>query len=336
MSAITPNPFAAANPAALPFEYQRPGAALATALMPAYREPRDGIGSSDRFGPGASFGSSGGVGGYANGQTNIVQAQFTSLLAALMEFVSSSFAQLGSLFKFAGPATALQPGGSAGPAEQYFKNASASSVGDPHESFRGTTASGAAIDTAWDSMSSHANLLSSGSFDGGYRVSTTVTQPGDRGVTYNERATVATDGGNTTVSLHKDGSTDVTSYGRHVELETGHAVRLSDGESVMRNADGSLTIDDANGRGGSMHTTLRSTGSGVDVETTGNDVALGGYLVSKHDGDTDPVALAAQPGAGSYPLPQFAPLSSVANDSLATHALYAGQPYEPETDVREA
>src|SRR5579864_5557103 len=59
----------------------------------------------------------------------------------------------------------------------YFQNASASSTGDPHLAFNGTNASGNAQQTRFNSMSSHEDLLSSNSFQGGYRISTRTTQP---------------------------------------------------------------------------------------------------------------------------------------------------------------
>ncbi len=172
-------------------------------------------------------------------------------------------------------------------------SASAASSGDPHATFDGTTPAGTKIGGNWDSMTSHANLLESDSFDGGYRISTTVTQPNDTGVTLNARVSVATDGGRTNVSLSGDGAYDVWSSGRRVALETGRTTRLGDGETVTRNADGSLSLSDRNGRGGSIETTLRHNGAGgVDVENEAHRVGLGGYLVDRTDGDANSVVLA--------------------------------------------
>ncbi|GAC1303729.1 MAG: hypothetical protein NVSMB19_13930 [Vulcanimicrobiaceae bacterium] len=217
------------------------------------------------------------------------------ILAALMNTFSALIAQLTSLVHAGMQPPAPQPG----TGQTAFAHATASSVGDPHESFEGTTSDGTSRASHWDSMTSHANLLSSDSFDGGYRVSTVVTSAGPGGETQNARANVATDAGQTNVGMNADGSYDVTSFGRHVDLVTGQAVRLDANQTVILNADRSLTIDERNAAGASISTTLRSNGSGgVDVSSTASNVDLGGYLVTKTDGDTDPVALAAGNGNG--------------------------------------
>lgn len=295
MSAITPNPFATGlPPAATNFGFGTGDSSLAAALTPNYAQRNDAIsldapwrlpsrGSSFESQPDAN-------GGYTNPQTNGDQSQFMAIVSQLLGAVSSLFAQLGSMF--GAPSHEGSPNASS--PEQNFANATAGSVGDPHESFHGTTGSGSSVDGTWDSMTSHDNLLSSNSFHGGYRVSTAVTQPNANGVTLNDRVSVATDGGNTNVSMNKDGSYDVSSYGQKIELQTGTAVPVSDHETATKNGDGSLTIDDRNERGGSIQTTLeRNANGGVDVKSIAKEVDLGGYLVDKRDGDRDPVAAAS-------------------------------------------
>jgi hypothetical protein len=166
-------------------------------------------------------------------------------------------------------------------AEQTFQTATASSLGDPHLGFSGTTAGGFNQQTHFDSMSDHGDLLDSDSFAGGYRIATSVTQPGANGVTYNQQATVCTNFGSTQISLDRSGNATISQNGRTMSIADGQSVLLGGGESVTRNADGSLVIADANGLGGSITTTLSENGHGVDVTAQANDVDLGGDLLNQ-------------------------------------------------------
>ena len=309
MSAITPNPLATGLSAATTsLDFMPQGNALAAALAPAYRERSDAIG----FGQNGTlwrspFPANDGAGremGYESPGANGGQSQFMGIISLLFGSISSLFSQLGSMIGFGGRVPAESaPAGAGG--EQRFGHATASSVGDPHESFNGTISGGKTIDGHWDSMTSHDDLLGSNSFDGGYRIANTVTQSGNNGVTTNEHVTVTTNGGNTNVTMNKDGSYDISAFGHHIDLTEGKETHVNDGETVTKNADGSLTIDDSNGRGGTIATTLRGTGGGVDVRSSADNVNLGGYLVDRKDGDSDPIALADRDGYGSrFTLPR--------------------------------
>lgn len=302
----TLTPGFAVNGGAIDLE-RSPGNALAQSLTP-IRLGGDNFASSmpaqkpnfvfGGFGgqDGGGFGGQNGLGGLG-GILNSLLASLDSILSMLVGLFNSP--QSGGVPQ---PQPPIQPyGGSPAPGQTGFTNATASSVGDPHESFNGTSTGGANVGGKWDSMTSHQNLLSSDSFDGGYRVSNSVTTPSDKGITQNGRVTVATDGGQTKVGMNANGSYDVTSFGRHVDLVAGQAVRLNENESVTLNADKSLTVNETNRNGGSIETTLRANGGGgVDVSNTAHDVDLGGYLVTKNDGGADPVAMAAgQYGSGS-------------------------------------
>ncbi len=283
MSAITNNPFATGAVAALPgVAIDQPTATSATTLGGRLDPPSDGISldPSWRYPGSNARGTHAASGGYMDPQVGGVQSQFMALISQLFGSVSSLLAQLASMFSSA----QSRPIDGSPRTERYFTNAAASSVGDPHEHFSGTTGAGARIDGAWDSMVSHGDLLDSHSFNGGFEIATTVTQPRANGVTLNERVAVTTDGGATRVSLDERGSYDVTALGRPIALQSGVAVRVDDGETVMKNTDGSLTIDDRNGRSGSIETTLRANGNGgVDVSSIATNVDLGGYLVDKRD-----------------------------------------------------
>jgi hypothetical protein len=303
MSAITPNPFATGLSAAAPsFDFERQGNGLPAALTRAYRERNDAVG----FGPNGftshpPFPADDGSGeemGYQSSGANGGQSQFMGIISQLFGSISSLFSQLSSMIGFGGQGS-QPPTSPLASQEQRFGHAAASSVGDPHESFNGTTSAGNVVDGHWDSMTSHDNLLESNSFDGGYRIANTVTQPGPSGATTNDRVTVTTNGGNTNVTMNKDGSYDVSAFGHQVDLAVGKATHVNDGETVTKNTDGSLSIADTNGRGGTIATTLRGTGGGVDVKSTAENVNLGGYLVDKHDDDVDSVALAGRDGYGS-------------------------------------
>jgi hypothetical protein len=162
--------------------------------------------------------------------------------------------------------------------QTYFQNADASSTGDPHLAFSGTGLSGSTRQKHFDSMTGHADLLDSASFQGGYRISTNTTQPGANGITYNERATIATNYGRTRVSLDKDGDAYLVKNGRRFSIAANRTYDLGKGESVRRNADGSLEVRDSNAEGGSIVTTLSLNGQGVDVRTHAQNVELGGDL----------------------------------------------------------
>lgn len=350
MSVIPTNSLGVSFPVAKgAFDLERsPGNALARSLAPIdlggdtlhVGLPRLGppFESPPASGPpsGGGFGDGIGGSGLAGG--------FGGIVAALMNELASLFAQLSQVMGLAWNANgdASQAGA---PGQQAFANATASSTGDPHESFAGTRADGRGESGKWDSMTEHANLLSSDSFDGGYRISNTVTQPSANGVTMNKRVDVATDGGQTDVGMNADGTTEVTSFGRKIDLHEGRAVRLNENESVTLNADTSVTIEEKNANGGSIATTLRSNGGGgVDVSNEAHRVDLGGYLVTKTDGDTDPVPLASSAYAVNDPsggydfirpifssLPQqnsFEPYRS----PQASQVRYAAESFEPDAE----
>jgi hypothetical protein len=239
------------------------------------------------YGANPSTGSSGGF-------------DFSSILNQIGNLISGLFQQLGSMFANSQPGNGTpQPGTPASPqpagSETYFANSTSSSTGDPHLAFDGTTGAGATVSDKWNSMSGHGNLLSSDSFNGGYRVSTQTTAPNSAGIAYNGSATVTTDAGAAAVTMNKDGSYSVTQNGQDVSLTQGQATSLGNGETVTLNTDGSLTVADANGSGGTLSTTLTSHGSYVDVSNAAHDVDLGGYLVHHTDNDALPVAQAAPP-----------------------------------------
>lgn len=163
----------------------------------------------------------------------------------------------------------------------YFQNASASSTGDPHLSFNGTDGSGATRQARFDSMTGHGDLLDSDSFAGGYQISTSVTQPGANGVTYNQQATISTGFGSTQISLDKNGNATVMQNGQTLSLADGQSYDLGSGQMVTRNANGTVVVRDDNGMGGSVTTTLSANGSGVDVSTQAANVDLGGDLLNQ-------------------------------------------------------
>jgi hypothetical protein len=157
------------------------------------------------------------------------------------------------------------------PSEQYFTNANGGSNGDPHLSFNGAS---------WDNMGSQPDLLHSDSFPGGYQLSTQTTPPGANGVTYNQSATVATNYGRNSISLDKNGNATISQNGYSFQLPVGENMDLENGTFVQRNQDGSLAITSNNGEGGEITTTMKQNGNGVDVNTTANNVDLGGALVN--------------------------------------------------------
>ena len=171
-------------------------------------------------------------------------------------------------------------GGLGGTMQPFFDSAQASSTGDPHLAFDGTGAGGTQ-QARYDSMDGHGDLLDSNSFRGGFRISTEVTQPDGNGITSNRRADVVTDFGSTRVSLDNTGQARIVRNGKTLDLAPGQSLRLGPNERVVRNGDGSLLITEDNGTGGSITTTLRKAGAGVDVSVDAHSVGLGGDLVRR-------------------------------------------------------
>jgi hypothetical protein len=173
------------------------------------------------------------------------------------------------------------PPGTGGP-QQRFADVDISSTGDPHLAETGTrrTANGAqAVDEHFDSMTSHDDLVSSRAIEGGYQVSTAVTQPAANGVTWNESATVRTNFDQDSVTMRRDGTFSIIDGDQFIDLGKGETATLSGGETVTENADGSLVVAAAGQHGGTMTTTLRATGNGVDVTTHAHELAVGGDVV---------------------------------------------------------
>lgn len=193
--------------------------------------------------------------------------------------------------------------GSNGSGEQFFNDAQASSLGDPHLSFSGN---GGSEQTHFDSMTGHGDLLSSDSFEGGYQLSTQTTAPAPNGVTYNQNATVTTNNGNTSITLDKNGTATLMRNGQTMQIADGQRIGLGNGEFVQRAQDGSLSIYNRNRQGGSIETTMRLNGQGVDVSVRAHRVDLSGDL---------PQAAQPQPGSwlrrrestGTQPHAQFGP-----------------------------
>ncbi len=118
------------------------------------------------------------------------------------------------------------------------------------------------------------------SFPGGFQISTQTTPPNGKGVTWNRSATVALNGGATTVTLGANGEPSITSNGQSLAIVPGQTLQLGNGETVAANANGSLCVTARNGDGGTIVTTLTARNNGVDVDVTAHDVELGGALVN--------------------------------------------------------
>jgi hypothetical protein len=254
------------------------------ASLPALMQS-DALGASPSYG-GASLGSLGG--GFepdSAGSLSGIMSGFSNLVNTLFGQVASLFGSNAGSTQTPGAGTQWSPSQVPASNERMFQSASMSSWGDPHDSFDGTTSDGQNVGQSWDNMRSHADLLDSNSFSGGYQVSTQVTAPNQNGVTMNQSASVTTGNGSGVVTMNANGQYQITSNGQSVALQSGQTAQLGGGASVTLNSDGSLTVADQNGQGGSISTTLRSNGQGgVDVKAQASGVDLGGYLVNHSDG----------------------------------------------------
>ncbi|MBV8198159.1 MAG: hypothetical protein JO263_08485 [Candidatus Eremiobacteraeota bacterium] len=228
------------------------------------------------------------------------QSVFTPLLGMLQQLMQ----MLSSLVGYGcngSPGYGGSPGNGLGcqpyGGQQYFQNATGSSEGDPHLSFKGEH---------WNNMGTQPNLLNSNSIAGGFRISTQATAPNDKGVTWNRSATVTLNNGATTVSLNRAGQPEISSYGREISIAPGQTVQLGDGESVTRGQNGSLQILAQNCDGGSIQTTLSANGRGVNVDVSAHNVDLGGTLVNgyerRRDGEADGDPIPVDPPIAYNPI----------------------------------
>jgi hypothetical protein len=202
--------------------------------------------------------------GYGSGS---VQGLFGPLMGILQQLMQ----MLGSLMGYG----CNSPYGSGGCApygnQSYFQNATGSSDGDPHLSFNGAK---------WSNMASQPDLLNSNSFPGGFGISTQVTPANDKGVTWNQSATISLNNGATTIGMNNNGEASITSYGQSIAIQPGQTLQLGNGESVTYAQNGALRVSAQNGTGGRIEATLTPEGKGVNVDVTGHDVDLGGTLVN--------------------------------------------------------
>lgn len=239
-------------------------------------------GTGTDYGNGNGSGGSlvGGLFGGANASNASIAGILTGLVSLLQQLVGSFLNQ-----NQAQSSPQRQPCTANGQ-QQRFENVDVSSTGDPHLAAVGTRegAGGAnAVDAHWDSMSSQNDLVHSTQIDGGYRVSTAVTQPGANGVTWNQSATVHANFDQDAITMNRDGSFAVFDNGNEVRLGKGESAVLSGGETVSENQDGSLLVSARDATGGTIATTLRSTGQGVDVTTHAHEIAVGGDAIAHAD-----------------------------------------------------
>lgn len=153
------------------------------------------------------------------------------------------------------------------------------SVGDPHLSETGRLAGGARIDKHFESMTGHDDLVHARDVAGGYRVSTATTTPAANGVTWNREASVHANGGADRISMRNDGTFTISNGGTPLALTAGQSATLAGGETVRDNEDGSLTVSAGDGNGGTIATTLRAAGNGVDVTTHIHALHAGGDVI---------------------------------------------------------
>ena len=222
----------------------------------------------------------GGLFGGVNASNASIARILTGLVSLLQQLVGSFLNQNPT------QSSAQQQPCAANGQQQRFENVDVSSTGDPHLAAVGTRegASGAnAVDAHWDSMSSQNDLVHSTQIDGGYRVSTAVTQPGANGVTWNQSATVHANFDQDAVTMNRDGSFGIFDNGSEVRLGKGESAVLSGGETVSENQDGSLLVSARSATGGTIATTLRSNGQGVDVTTHAHEIAVGGDAIAHAD-----------------------------------------------------
>ena len=211
-----------------------------------------------------------------------------AILAQLSNQVQQTIAKLGNALMGTSPSA---PGAAPANGSATFSNVSLASAGDPHLSVSGSelnadgTTTG--VNSKFDSMTAHRDLFSTRDFGDGFHVSTAVTQPSANGITQNASATASMDGGRESVTLTDAGTISVTDHGQAVALAAGQSVTLSGGQQVSEAANGAVSISES-AFGESLTATFAQNGSGgVDVTAQGQNVTLGGDLIT---GGSTPVA----------------------------------------------
>ncbi len=239
--------------------------------------------------------SLGGLFGTANASNGSIAGILTGLVSLLQQLVGSFLNQ--SRNQFPTQPQNQNQNCAANGSPQRFENIDVSSTGDPHLAAVGTREDGGGtVDAHWDSMASQNDLVHSTQIDGGYRVSTAVTQPGANGVTTNQSATVHANFGQDAVTMNRDGSFAIFDNGAEVRIGKGESAVLTGGETVSENQDGSLLVSARSATGGTIATTLRATGAGVDVSTHAHEIAVGGDAIAH----ADPTARAAHVPPGAH------------------------------------
>jgi hypothetical protein len=237
-------------------------------------------GATGAYDGGNGYGSGNGS-GYGNGSGN-TQGSLLGMLGSLLQQLGSYLSQLTGGGNSPNGGYGSGYGGNAGPS-QYAQNVTLSSTGDPHLAETGSIANGgtsSSVNAHFDSMTSHTDLVSTNDVRGGYQVSTSVTAPNEKGVTYNQSATVTTANGNDAVTMTNGGNVSITQFGQTMSLAAGQSMQLTSGATVSRAANGSVTISESNANGGSISTTLTQNGPGVDVTTNAQGLRIGGDIVS--------------------------------------------------------
>lgn len=219
------------------------------------------------------------------------------LMQQLLQMLQQLMGSLGaSPYGNAGPCSPYQGNCSPSDNEQFFRNASGGSDGDPHLSFNGAK---------WNSMVSQPDLLESNSIPGGFRLSTQVTQPNERGVTRNQSSTIALNDGATRITMNDNGQATIESNGKNVSICPGQTLQLGNGASVTCGENGNLSVDVRSAMGGQITTTLTAKNRGVDVDVSAHNVDLGGALVNGEPLQPGP---GPQPPSGALPGPFPSPL----------------------------
>jgi hypothetical protein len=230
-----------------------------------------------------------------------VQGGISAILAQMSNQVQQTINSLGAALSGSATSgnstTGNSPNGNA-PATATFQNVTLGSVGDPHLSVSGTEQNAAGgttnVSSKFDSMTGHNDLFSTRDFGDGFRVATTVTQPAANGITQNASATASMDGGLETVTMTNNGTVSVSDRGQAVALAAGQSVTLSGGQQVSEAANGAVSITES-AFNENLTTTFAQNGTGgVDVTAHGQNVTLGGALIT---GGSTPVARASANGA---------------------------------------
>lgn len=173
------------------------------------------------------------------------------------------------------------PGLNATDPTMNVKGAAITTNGDPH------IASNIDGKKSWsDNMGSQSDLIdANNSFAGGYQESTQVGNAGKDGKTFNKEIDFQVGGAKVSATGNKGDVSVSVQNGPTASAQTlskGESLTTSEGATITLDKSGKLEVTDNNETGGTLTTTVSSSGKGLDATSSGSNIDLGGFAAAQN------------------------------------------------------